>query len=70
MWGTVLLRAFIDVCAGLLHPEPRIQPRFGVEYELGGGAAVWAGNKFNLRHKFRLSRGLGIEARGFHLLCL
>ncbi|EIE19698.1 hypothetical protein COCSUDRAFT_54586 [Coccomyxa subellipsoidea C-169] len=50
--------------AGLLSAEPQFRPHLGFEYELGGGAAIWAGNHVNLRHQFRLSRGLGIEVCG------
>ena len=47
--------------AGVLAPAFQLRPTFGFEYELGGGAAIFAGNQFNLRHQFRLSRGLGVE---------
>ncbi len=49
--------------AGVLAPGFQLRPTFGFEYELGGGAAIFAGNQFNLRHQFRLSRGLGVEVR-------
>ncbi|CAL8471353.1 g10895 [Coccomyxa elongata] len=50
--------------AGVLAPGFHLRPTFGFEYELGGGAAIFAGNQFNLRHQFRLSRGLGVEVCG------
>ena len=48
--------------AGALSGDPRsFSPSFSFAYELGGGTAIWAGERFDLRHKFRVSRGLAIE---------
>ena len=49
--------------AGALAAPRSLSPSFSFAYEFGGGAAIWAGQRFDLRHKFRLSRGLAIEVR-------
>lgn len=33
----------------------------GLQYEMGSGAAMWAGNQFDLRQKLRLTRNLALE---------
>ena len=43
-----------------------MKPQVSFEYELWGGAAIWAGNAINWRHKFwapRVSRSLALEVR-------
>lgn len=57
--------------------EKRLQPNFGVALEFGGeihtpgsmplngeGNAVWAGNHFDVRQRFSIARGLGVEVCG------
>lgn len=56
-----LTRLHLTSFAGMLSQNPQLRPTVGFEYELGGGAAIWAGNHLNLRHQFRISRGLAIE---------
>lgn len=41
-----------------------LRPSLTFRYELGGGGAVWTGDAFALRHRFRVSKGLGLEVRG------
>ena len=43
-----------------------MKPQVSFEYELWGGAAIWAGNAINWRHKIRaprVSRSLALEVR-------
>ena len=47
--------------AGILSSRPQFSPSFSFAYDFGGSAAVWAGHRFDLRHKLRLSRGLAVE---------
>lgn len=52
----------------------RLQPNFGVQLEFGGDThtpfleghsnAVWVGNSFDVRHRFSVARGLGVEVCG------
>jgi len=55
---------------GLSRPRPppfsveSLRPSLTFRYELGGGGAVWTGDAFALRHRFRVSKGLGLEVRG------
>ena len=55
---------------GLSRPRPppfsveSLRPSLTFRYELGGGGAVWTGDAFALRHRFRVSKGLGVEVRG------
>jgi len=35
----------------------------GLQLEMGSGAAMWAGDQFDLRQKLRLTRNLALEAR-------
>lgn len=41
-----------------------LRPSLTFRYELGGGGAVWTGDAFALRHRFRVTKGLGLEVRG------
>ena len=56
--------------------EKRLHPNFGVALEFGGeintgsmplngeGSAVWAGNHFDVRQRFNIMRGFGVEVCG------
>lgn len=55
--------------------DRRVAPAFGVALEFGGATptpllpdgqanAVWAGNHFDVRHRFTIARGLGVEVCG------
>ena len=55
------LTARCDYAGLLMGRASQLNPSFGIQYELGGGAAIWAGNVFDLRQKLRVSRSLGFE---------
>lgn len=70
--GTQLV--FAGSCAWQ-SPTRRLHPSFGVALEFGGETttpllpnstanAVWAGNHFDVRHRFTIARGLGAEVCG------
>jgi len=40
-----------------------LRPVLGLQLEMGSGAAMWAGDQFDLRQKLRLTRNLALEAR-------
>ena len=44
-----------------------LRPVLGLQYEMGSGAAMWAGDQFDLRQKLRLTRNLALEARHLSL---
>lgn len=45
-----------------------LRPVLGLQYEMGAGAAMWAGDQFDLRQKLRLTRNLALEV--CHILCV
>lgn len=62
--------ASLSLGGGPARPRPpplsmeSLRPSLTFRYELGGGGAVWTGDAFALRHRFRVSKGLGLEVRG------
>lgn len=38
-----------------------LRPVLGMQLEMGSGAAMWAGDQFDLRQKLRLTRNLAVE---------
>lgn len=62
--------AALSLGGGPARPRPpplsmeSLRPSLTFRYELGGGGAVWTGDAFALRHRFRVSKGLGLEVRG------
>jgi hypothetical protein len=44
--------------------QASLKPTLSFRYELGGGGAVWSGERVDLRHRVALTRRLGLEARG------
>ena len=50
--------------AGIWDSSAPVKPQVSFEYELWGGATIWAGNAINWRHKIRaprLSKSLALE---------
>ena len=47
-------------CAGLWNKQP-LNATGRLQFELGSGAAIWAGDVFDLKKKIRLSRGLDLQ---------
>lgn len=44
--------------------QTALKPSLAFRYELGGGGAVWSGERVDLRHRVALGKRLGLEARG------
>lgn len=41
-----------------------LAPHLAFRYELGGGGAVFTGDRVDVQHRFRVAKGLAVEARG------
>jgi len=64
----------IVVTGSCCYRNRRLQPNFGVQLEFGGDThapfpeshtnAVWVGNSFDVRQRFSIARGFGMEVCG------
>ena len=61
------LSARCSVASALAGRLVDLRPVLGLQYEMGAGAAMWAGDQFDLRQKLRLTRNLALEV--CHSLC-
>ena len=57
------LSARCSVASALAGRLGNLRPVLGLQYEMGAGAAMWAGDQFDLRQKLRLTRNLALEVR-------
>ncbi|KAK9822851.1 hypothetical protein WJX81_003965 [Elliptochloris bilobata] len=58
------LSARCSVAGALAGRFDELRPVLGLQYEMGSGAAMWAGDQFDLRQKLRLTRNLALEVCG------
>jgi hypothetical protein len=67
----------LALTASASYVDRQVRPDFGMQLEFGGetetpdgsARAVWVGNTFDLRQRFNVVRGLGLEVSTILALC-